>query len=401
MFNKLKKRFVIINMSLLTLVFIGIFGVIFTLTAISGERQTDFALHTIMNAPPRPAPNNPMAASSIIVDLDKEGHILSIKAYWQIEQSTVEDAVKTIMVGDRDKAKLKLGDTYYAGLRQSSPMGTRIVFVDRTPQHDTQVDLLLIFALVGSISLIILFVISLILAGRSIKPIQEAFDKQQQFIADASHELKTPLTIIKTNLSLLYANEDETIKSQNKWIKFISSQTDRLAKLVDDMLSLTKLDFMDQEIMMSEFNLSRALEGELLTFEAAAFENKLALTTEIKPDIKLKGDKEGIKRLMGILLDNAIKNTPEKGEIKVNLESDKNIIRLTVKNSGEGIPEGQLEKIFERFYRVDTARTRERGGYGLGLAIAKSIVAEHKGRIYAQSNQGVDTIFVVELPQRI
>lgn len=399
MFNRLKRRFVMINMSLLTLVFAAIFGVIFTLTVISGQRQIDFALHTIMNAPP-PAPNNPLSASSIIVDLDKEEHILRIQAYWQIDQSTLEDAVKTMMAGDRDKIKLKLGDMYYAGLKQSSPLGTRIVFVDRTPQHDTQINLLVIFALVGSISLIILFVVSLILADRSIKPIREAFDKQQQFIADASHELKTPLTIIKTNLSLLHDQEEETVKSQAKWIDFIASQTDRLAKLVDDMLSLAKLDFADQEKMIGEFDLSRTIKGELLSFETVAFENKIALAAGIEPDIRLKGDKEAIKRLVGILLDNALKNTPEEGEIKISLENDKNMIRLEVRNPGEGIPKEKLEKIFERFYRVDTARTRERGGYGLGLAIAKSIVEKHKGRIYAQSSPGADTIFVVELPNR-
>lgn len=398
MFNKLKIRFVIINMSLLTFVFAAIFGVIFVLVAISGERQTDFALHTIMDAPPHRAPRDPMSASSIIIDLDEQDNIVRTVTHWQIEQPLLEEAVQTVMARKAEKTKLKLENTYYASLRRPVPGGTRIVLVDRTPQQNTLFSLLMIFAVTGGLSLVMLFFISLYLANRAIQPIKEAFDKQQQFIADASHELKTPLTIIRTNLSLLNANGEETVKSQSKWIDFISSQTDRLVKLVDDMLTLTRLDFPAPKVVPGDFNLSRTLEGELLSFEAAAFENKIALTTAIQPALKLKGDKEGIKRLLGILMDNAIKNTPEHGQVSVCLETDKNTIKIRVKNSGEGIPPEQLEKIFERFYRVDTSRARESGGYGLGLAIARSIVEQHQGKIYAQSNVGVDTTFIVELP---
>lgn len=400
MFHELKRRFVIINMVLLTFVFTTIFGVIFVLAAISGERQTDFALHTMMNAPPRPAPPNPMSASSIIVDLDHEDNLVRILAFWQIDQRVLENAVKNVMSSKLTKTKVKMDDTYYASLKRTTPEGTRIVFVDRTPQRNTMISLMLIFVVVGGISLIILFFISLYLAGRSIKPIQESFDKQKQFIADASHELKTPLTIIKTNLSVINANKEETVKSQSKWLDYISSQTDRLARLVNEMLSLASLDYEGQEMILSEFNMSRIVEGELLSFEAAAFENKIALTTQIEPEIKLKGDKDSTKRLISILMDNAIKNTPENGEISVLLQKDKNIIKMEVENTGKGISPEQLEKVFERFYRVDSARAREQGmgGYGLGLAIARKIVERYKGKIYVKSNLGLNTTFVVELP---
>jgi len=249
------------------------------------------------------------------------------------------------------------------------------------------------------ISLILLFLISVYLANRAIKPIKDAFLKQQQFVADASHELKTPLTIIKTNLAVISENEDESVSSQAKWLGFIHSQADRMSNLINDMLSLAKIDSPEQTLCYQNFNLSKTLDGVLLSFEAAIFENGMELKTELEKDIHFNGDKESLERLINILMDNAVKNTPKDGVISVNLSCDKTNIKIVVKNNGAGISPLDIDRIFERFYRADPSRARESGGYGLGLAIAKSIVERHHGKIYAQSNLGHDTSFIVELPQ--
>ena len=163
------------------------------------------------------------------------------------------------------------------------------------------------------------------------------------------------------------------------------------------MLSLAKLDANRGHDEFLVFNLSKLLNNILLTFEAVIFENKIELDSNIEEDISIKGDKESIKKVFTILLDNAIKYTNQSGKIDVDLRQEKNKIKIKVKNSGEGINKKDINKIFERFYRVDTSRARESGGYGLGLSIAKSIVENHNGKIYAESNVGKDTTFIIEL----
>ena len=266
--------------------------------------------------------------------------------------------------------------------------------MSRQPQIDVLNNLLKVFIFIGSISLILLLLISIYLTNKTIKPIKETFEKQKQFIADASHELKTPLAIIRTNTSLVLSNKGATVESQSKWLNYINNQIGRMTELLDEMLSLAKLDTNRELQEFKDFDLSKLLNSILLTFEAVIFENRIELESNISENVSLKGDKESIKKVVIILLDNAIKYTNKSGKINVNLQQEKNKIKLKIKNTGEGIKKEDLEKIFERFYRVDSSRARETGGYGLGLSIAKSIVDSHKGKIYAESNIGKDTSLI-------
>jgi two-component system sensor histidine kinase CiaH len=396
-FTKLKKKFVIINMSLLTVVFIAIFSVIYMLTAAAGERQTEMTLNAIMFAPQRPFPDNPRVATCMIVELDEENHIITKFSFMNMSPETFTEAVVQAIQNKAVSGKIKIGETHYAFLKNKNPYGTKIVFVDRTSQHQTLINLLLVFTIVGGISLFLLLFISIYFANKSIAPIKEAFEKQNQFVADASHELRTPLAVIKTNLALITASGEETVNSQSRWLDYIASQTDRMTNLVNDMLSLARYDFMENKPDFFDFDLSQLVSSTLLSFEAIFFENHITLESEIKPRVFLNGNKESIEKVISILMNNAIKHTPVNGSIFVQLTSKKNKIELKITNTGQEIPPEYLEKIFERFYRLDTARTREDGGYGLGLAIAKSIVEQHQGKIYAQSNPGIGTSFVVEL----
>ncbi|MBM7870459.1 signal transduction histidine kinase [Clostridium pascui] len=398
MFKELKHKFVIINMSLLSFVFVAIFTVIYVLTAVSGERQINFTLRKVINEPPKRSPGDPRMTTSLVVDMDDRGNIVKSFSFVTMEEESIKEAVSKAMQSSKMSAKIKVGDFNYSFLKGEGPFGKKIVFVDRSPQQENLKSILIIFIITGGASLILLYLISLHLANSTIKPIKEAFEKQQQFIEDASHELKTPLTIIKTNLSVISANEDMDVKSQAKWLGFIHSQTERMSNLINDMLSLAKIDSLEQPLYIANFDFSKVLDGVLLSFEAFIFESDIELKTEIKEDIYLNGNKEDIQRLVTILMDNAVKNTPKNGIISVYLNYEKNNIQLTIRNTGSGIPSESIDKIFERFYRADSSRARESGGYGLGLAIAKSIVERYHGKIYARSNANVDASFIVELP---
>lgn len=401
MFDKLKRKFIIINMTLLTVVFIAIFSTIYIMTMVSAARQTEFTLNTLMHAPPKLSPNNPAIATSIIVELDKEHNVVDVFSLFDIEKESIEEAISQAIKSKEPSNNLKIEGSSYAFLKQDTPRGMKIVFADRSPQQQMAINLLKIFFLVGGISLIILLLISMYFANRTIKPIKEVFEKQKQFITDASHELKTPLTIIRTNTALVLSNSEETVKSQSKWIGYINSQIDRMSKLIDDMLSLAKLDNPQQKVYFSSFDISKTLENILLSFEAVLYESNIELDFHTNKNIFINGEKESIKKLFNILMDNAIKNTPPKGKVFVNLSCEKNKIEIEIKNTGDGIPKEHIDKIFERFYRADDSRNRDSGGYGLGLSIAKSIVNEHNGNIYVKSNINEYTSFIVELPQSI
>lgn len=398
MFNTLKRKFLIINMSLLSFVFIVIFIAIFILTAYIGERQIDYALERVMIAQPKLFHGESRTATSLLVELNNQNEIIVFSSLLTIDEEIIREAVAKAMEQNRASGKIIVGDFKYSFLKRNITFGgIRIAFVDRSLMEENLRNILLIFFIVGVGSLVLLFLISLYLANRAIMPIKEAFEKQEQFVADASHELKTPLAIIRTNLSVITSNPQDTVENQLRWIGFIQSQIERMSNLINDLLSLAKMDSFEQPIIFENLNLSNIMEGVLLSFEAALFENNIVLETEIQKDIYVFGDQDSLERLINILVDNAIKNTPNKGIIYANLIYKRNTIEMEIKNTGEGISPENLDKVFERFYREDSSRTRARGGYGLGLAIAKSIVEKHDGEIYVKSNLGIDTSFIVKL----
>jgi signal transduction histidine kinase len=246
--------------------------------------------------------------------------------------------------------------------------------------------------------LIVIFFISRFFANKSIIPIKEAFDKQKQFIADASHELKTPLAVINTNVDVLLSNGEDAINTQSKWLHYIKSEVERMTKLTNDLLYLTQVNYSDIKMIYSDFNMSDTVESIILTMEAVIYENDILLDYSIEPNLTIYGNSEQIKQVVMILLDNALKYTDPNGNINLNLKREYSNIVLSLTNTGEGIPEEHLDKIFDRFYRIDKSRSRNSGGYGLGLAIAKTIVEQHGGKISVKSILNGSTTFKVELP---
>ncbi len=208
-------------------------------------------------------------------------------------------------------------------------------------------------------------------------------------LADASHELKTPLSVIMASSEALESNTKET-----KWLTNIKTEAERMNDLIIELLELAKSEGKNN-VTYTEGNLSKTVELSLLTFEGIAYEKKIKIDYDIKDNIKMLMNENNIKELVEILLDNAIKHSKENGKIKVILTENSKIIELTVTNEGEGIPSGEEEKIFERFYRSDKSRDRSNSRFGLGLAIAKNIVTNHGRIVTAKSSEGQTTFKVL------
>lgn len=238
---------------------------------------------------------------------------------------------------------------------------------------------ILIFVL---IELLTVYIVKM-LTNWLIRPVEEAFLKQKQFIFDASHELKTPLSVIMTSAECLSKNPKET-----KWLDNIQSETERMNKLVLDLLNLAKYDNSHENRVLSVIDLSKLVEKSVLTFESLIYDKGLNLKYHIDQDVNFKCVDSEMKQLVEILVDNAIKHAYDKSTITVDLIKKKDEISLVVKNRGDKIPKEEKTKIFERFYRSDNSRNRNENRFGLGLAIAKNIVLSHNGKIYVECKNG-------------
>ncbi|MBR0466015.1 MAG: HAMP domain-containing histidine kinase [Clostridia bacterium] len=237
-------------------------------------------------------------------------------------------------------------------------------------------------------SVLLIFFISKKITNTIVKPVEETFSKQKQFISDASHELKTPLAVIEANAGVL-----ETEIGENKWINYIHNEIESMNKLVNDLLLLAKSEDIKQG-SKDIFDLSKTVELTAAGFEGLAFEKGVKIQFEIEKDLKMQGDGEDIKHIVSTLTDNAIKHTEKDGSVSVMLKKHKNEYIIEVKNEGEEIKEEDRERIFERFYRVDKARNRAEKRYGLGLSIAKQCAQKYNGDIKVYCKDGVTTFRV-------
>ena len=222
-----------------------------------------------------------------------------------------------------------------------------------------------------------------------VKPVEDSFIKQKRFICDASHELKTPLSVVMASADMLDENPNET-----KWLNNIKSESERMNKLVINLLDLAKSEDLNEKEVFNNINLSKLIETSVLSFESLAFENGIKLTYLIEENVMFNCNSDRIRELLGILLDNAIKHTIDNENINVKMYKDKDYIIIEVKNKGKEIDKKDREKIFERFYRADESRNRNDNRYGLGLSIAKNIVTNHKGKISVNCADGYTTFKV-------
>ncbi len=281
----------------------------------------------------------------------------------------------------------------YAFYVKSKYYGKIVVFLDINAQQQSMNNLIVITTIIGGIAILIFFVIAVILSKWLVKPVKETFDKQKLFISNASHELKTPLAVISANADVL-----ESEIGENKWLSYIRSESVRMSELVNELLCLARLDDKSgHKLQMSKLNLTDIVLATALPFESTVFELGKKFDVEAEENLFCYGDESSIKHVLTILIDNAVKYSSEHGEIKVKLYTRSNKKIIEVYNTGDGIPQDKLDKVFERFYREDEARNSKSGGYGLGLAIAKSTVESHGGKIHAESDSKTWVKFIITL----
>lgn len=412
MFKKLRNRFLILNLVIISVMMLAAFTSIYLVTYSNVRRNIDMELHKISDFNRKPGENPgqskpnpdrslppPERSVSFSIMTDNQWNIKTISSIYDMDNTFYENAKNSALSKKTDTGNFKLDATHWAYMIIPGPDGYRIVFLDISSQQGILTNLIYTFLAVAFIMLVVIFFISRFFANRSIKPVKEAFDKQKQFISDASHELKTPLAVINTNVDVLLSNGEDPINSQSKWLYYIKSEAERMTKLTNDLLYLTQMDYSDLKMIYTDFNLSETVENVILTMEAVIFEHNLSFDYDIEPELTVHGNSEQLQQVIMILLDNAIKYTSSEGKINISLKKSYNSVLLSVTNTGEGIPEEHIDKIFDRFYRTDKSRARKSGGYGLGLAIAKTIVEQHGGKISVRSVLNESTTFAVELPR--
>ena len=262
-------------------------------------------------------------------------------------------------------------------------------------------------AVVEVAALAVFLVISLFFSRWALRPVARAWTQQRRFVADASHDLKTPLTVILANTSIALEHPERSVASQSQWLESTQHEAEAMQGLVGDLLTLAKMDEEEAAAQsgaarpaLEEVDLSDVIEGEVLQFESVAFERGVKLGSQVEPGIKLRGNEQRLRRLAGTLIDNACKYVDDGGAVDVALSRAGKQAKLEVRNTGAPISPEDLPHVFDRFYRADKARTGGAGGHGLGLAIARAIAEEHGGALTVASTQAEGTAFTATLPMK-
>lgn len=402
MFRKLKIELILTNLILTGLVLLTIFSGIYILMSRSLNNSAYMRMNKaaeIEHVPPSEPPGkNPNPSDSFIIKIDESNKIYEISDNSRLSEDQGKIAVENVLKSNKKRGNISYNNFNFRYIKEAKVYGTIIVLQDKSFDNGVMKRLIGISVIICLVSLILVFIISLFLANMSLRPIIKAWEKQKAFVADASHELRTPLSVITTNLDLVLDNGEETIDSQSKWLGNIKLETKRMTKLIEDLLFIARSDSHKISLLSSKFDLSSSIMKSIIPFEAIAVQHGIELTSDVLPDVTFLGNEGRIDQLIVILIDNAIKHTQEGGTIEVKMTTTKNKIVIFVSDTGEGIEEKYLDKIFERFYKLDKSRASREGHSGLGLSIAKIIVEEHHGTISVSSIVGKGSEFKIVFP---
>ncbi len=399
MIAKLRKKFVLLTMCSLTAVLLLIMGVINFSSFWDLQQQADSLLTILAENDgnfPRPdkinlksLPRNRMMTAEtpyetryFTVLLDENGAVLEVNT-GSIAAISTEDAIQYAM---EISARGRSGGFYenFKYRKTDTAQGSLLIFLDRGRELASFRMFLSNSLLVSAVCILAVFLLVVYFSKKVVRPVAESYEKQKRFITDAGHELKTPLAIIETNAEVL-----ELEHGQSKWTDSIRHQVRRLSRLTESLVSLARMDESAASLVMVAFSLSDAVEESAAPFVDLAAARGKRLTLQIQPQISYLGNENVLRQLTGILLDNAVKYAAPVSEIVLSLKKQGKGVVLRCDNPVEHIQKGDLSILFERFYRADTSRSSENGGYGVGLSLAQAIVAAHKGKLTAFSADGV------------
>lgn len=390
MINKLRKRIVAINVItaglILFLAVIGTFSV--GISRINADRDNRMISALGYGPVDDPFQDGDKLFSDMAVvhyNLNSgEIEMLYLGEYCEMDTTTVQNYLKRVSKFQQESGFVDLRIRYIKILDGDT---LKIAFSNLTSRYSGLSKY--VWMVLGALILGLLghFIISFLLAQVALKPVEDSWNKQKQFVADASHELKTPLSVIMANTDIIASHKDETVESQMKWLENTRSESQRMADLVADLLFLAKNDD-GLKVQMEDVNLSDCVSSTVLGYDAVFYENNKAFSYEVAPNVKIVGNVKQLKQVTTILLDNANKYSKGKGNIKLTLSVNGKHAQLVVQNDSEPLSEEQLSHLFDRFYTVDPSRNKNTGVNGLGLSIAKIICESHGGSIkvaYANS----------------
>lgn len=331
-----------------------------------------------------------MLSSYIYVEVDSDGNIVkSTENGVTIDSDDLSECVKTVLESSALSGQLSDYGLVYA--KNGKLENTRIAFADNSSVYSTLGNTMLVGGVLLAASLVVIFLISLGLSSLAVKPVKKAWEQQKQFVADASHELKTPLTVILANNNIIMSHKDSTVADERQWLESTEEEAQHMKKLIDQMLFLAKSDAGTSNIELCDVDFSEIAEATTLNFEPVAFEKQIMIDSEIDSQIVLRGNSLWLNQLSHILIDNAVKYAAPDTTVTIRLKRRENAVEFSVNNLGSVISEEELEHIFDRFYRAEKSRTTK--GYGLGLSIAKRITEKMNGRLTAASNETDGTTF--------
>ena len=412
MIYKLQRKFILIcTVSVLTVISL-VFGVILLLNVSSMNRNMDMLADRVsegggrfpgsMDEKPQPdkiphqdnkdfnfiTPETPFSTRHFTVFFDKNGNVEKtfMESIFSIPEGKAIEYAQTAAGKRGDR-----GWIYnYRYKVFSTGKGYGVVLVDGSMSRSSLMQSMMIagFVLLACAALVLILIF--LLSKKAVKPIAESYEKQKQFITDANHELKTPLTLILANLDIAEAE-----LGKNEWLDDIRTEGHRMAALVNQLVSLSRMDEDGNKLNVTEVKIGQLAVNAVSEFEGLANERGKRLSASIDMDAKYFGDEMLLNRLIGILMDNAIKYCDVNGEINVTLSQGRRIV-ITVENTYALVDELKLDRLFDRFYRADKARTSG-GGFGVGLSMAKAIVEKHKGEISAYSRDSMHIGFKVVL----
>ena len=397
MIRRLRWKVIGLNMGMVFCVLLAVFAAVYFSSRAGIARSVQHQLQQVLQTGSGYDLSQPgqEGVPCFVAEVYASGTVrVSGNSYYDLtDKEALVDIVTAALTADSDEGVLAEHHLRY--LRQTGLLSTRIAFTDSTLEQATLRSLLTGSLLIGLAALAVLFVCSYVLSGAVTRPVGRAWQQQKQFLSDASHELKTPLTVILSSTELL---EQSAAPEQKQYVDNIRAESRRMKQLVEDMLTLSRIQRSDAPLPDTAADLSDAAANVALRFEPVAYEAGLTLSYDIAPGLLVRGDSDKLEQAVAVLLDNAIKYAAPGTEVRLDAVRQGKNACLWVENEGDPIPADKLPHIFDRFYRADASRT-DGGSFGLGLPIARAIVEAHRGTLRCDSG-GHTTRFTITLPCR-